>query len=66
MSRHGRVAVSNSAACRASNGAIEQLTRAPAAELAPAGIRVDAIVVSDAARRIHGVSILVGSGRAAR
>jgi NAD(P)-dependent dehydrogenase (short-subunit alcohol dehydrogenase family) len=66
MSRLGRIAVSNSAACCASNGAIEQLTRVPAAELAPTGIRVDEIVASDATRRIHGESVLVDSGRAAR
>ena len=106
----GKVAFPNSAAYCATKGAIEQLTKALAVELAPAGIRVNAIapgnirtpmnekllesreyeqmyidgtpygrvgvvediaplavfLASDAARYIHGESILVDGGWAAR
>jgi NAD(P)-dependent dehydrogenase (short-subunit alcohol dehydrogenase family) len=106
----GQVAFPNSAAYCAGKGAIEQLTKALAVELAPAGIRVNAIapgnirtpmneellkskeyeqmylagtpygrvgvvedvaplavfLASDAARYIHGESILVDGGWAAR
>ena len=106
----GHVAFPNSAAYCATKGAIEQLTKALAVELAPAGIRVNAIapgnirtrmneklledpdyeqmyldgtpygrvgvpedvaplavfLASDAARYIHGESILVDGGWAAR
>jgi NAD(P)-dependent dehydrogenase (short-subunit alcohol dehydrogenase family) len=106
----GQVAFPNSAAYCATKGAIEQLTRALAVELAPQGIRVNAIapgnirtpmneellkskayeqmyldgtpygrvgvvedvaplavfLASDAARYIHGESILVDGGWAAR
>lgn len=106
----GQVAFPNSAAYCATKGAIEQLTKALAVELAPAGIRVNAIapgnirtpmneellkskeyeqmyldntpygrvgvvediaplavfLASDAARYIHGESILVDGGWAAR
>ena len=106
----GRVAFPNSAAYCATKGAIEQLTKALAVELAPAGIRVNAIapgnirtpmneemlknpdyeqmyldgtpygrvgvvediaplavfLASDAARYIHGESIVVDGGWAAR
>jgi NAD(P)-dependent dehydrogenase (short-subunit alcohol dehydrogenase family) len=106
----GHVAFKNSAAYCATKGAIEQLTKALAVELSPAGIRVNAIapgnirtpmneellkaeewermylegtpygrigvvedvaplavfLASDAARYIHGESILVDGGWAAR
>jgi len=106
----GKVAFPNSAAYCATKGAIEQLTKALAVELAPAGIRVNAIapgnirtpmneklleskeyeqmyidgtpygrvgvvediaplavfLASDGARYIHGESILVDGGWAAR
>ena len=106
----GQVAFTNSAAYCATKGAIEQLTKALAVELAPAQIRVNAIapgnirtpmneellrdpeyeqmyldgtpygrvgvvedvaplavfLASDAARYIHGESILVDGGWAAR
>jgi NAD(P)-dependent dehydrogenase (short-subunit alcohol dehydrogenase family) len=106
----GQVAFPNSAAYCATKGAIEQLTKALAVELAPSGIRVNAIapgnirtpmneklledpdyeqmylegtpygrvgvvedvaplavfLASDAARYIHGESILVDGGWAAR
>jgi NAD(P)-dependent dehydrogenase (short-subunit alcohol dehydrogenase family) len=106
----GQVAFPNSSAYCATKGAIEQLTKALAVELAPAGIRVNAIapgnirtpmneellkdpdyeqmyldgtpygrvgvvddiaplavfLASDAARYIHGESILVDGGWAAR
>lgn len=106
----GQVAFPNSAAYCATKGAIEQLTKALAVELAPAGIRVNAIapgnirtpmneqlleskeyeqmyiagtpygrvgvvedvaplavfLASDAARYVHGESILVDGGWAAR
>jgi NAD(P)-dependent dehydrogenase (short-subunit alcohol dehydrogenase family) len=106
----GQVAFPNSAAYCATKGAVEQLTKALAVELAPAGIRVNAIapgnvrtsmneellksreyeqmyldntpygrvgvvsdiapvavfLASDAARYIHGESILVDGGWAAR
>lgn len=106
----GQVAFPNSAAYCATKGAVEQLTKALAVELAPAGIRVNAVapgnvrtpmneellksreyeqmyldntpygrvgvvsdiapvavfLASDAARYIHGESILVDGGWAAR
>ena len=106
----GQVAFPNSAAYCATKGAIEQLTKALAVELAPAGVRVNAIapgniqtpmneklleskeyeqmyidgtpygrvgvvedvaplavfLASDAARYVHGESILVDGGWAAR